>query len=109
MFGNKMNAVEKAISKNNAGALIRLCGGKERDISLAAIAGLGKVGGDEASHYLVTLLQSTDADVRIATAHALADIGDMHTKAFLTAQKKKETDPKVIAALSEAMSRIKSY
>lgn len=109
MFGNKMNMVEKAIKKKHAGSLMELCENKDREVCMAAIAGLGSVGGHEAANYLVSRLQSTESEVRIAASQALGMIGDKHTKAFISAQMNKETDPKVREALSEAMSHIKSY
>ena len=109
MFGNKMNAVEKAIKKNHIPALIELSDNKEEDISLKAIAGLGSTGGDDASHYLVTRLQDTDPKIRAAVAQALGDIANKHTKAFLASQLKKEEDETVKQALLDAMVKIKEY
>ena len=109
MFGNKLNQVEKAIKKNHTSALIELCNNKDQDVSIAAIAGLGSVGGDDAANYLISRLQSTEPNVRIAVAHALGELGDMHTKAFVSAQLNKEEDPDVRKALSNAMSEIRSY
>jgi HEAT repeat protein len=109
MFGNKMNAVEKAIKKGNAGTLIDLSGNKDPEVSFAAIAGLASIGGDDASHYLITRLQSPEPEVRIAIAQALGTIANKHTKAFLAAQLKKEEDPKVKEVLQHEMGKIKEY
>ncbi len=109
MFGNKMDSVEKAIKKNNAGSLIAMGGNKDKEVSLAAIAGLGCVGGQEACNYLISRLCSQEPEVRIAVAQALGAIGDKHTKAFISAQMNKETDTAVREAMGLAMSHIKSY
>lgn len=109
MFGNKMNQVGKAIKKKHRSALIELCNNKDQEVSIAAIAGLGSVGGEDAANYLISRLQSTEPNVRIAVAHALGELKDMHTKAFLAAQLNKEEDPDVRKALSNAMSEIRSY
>ena len=109
MFGNKMDKVAKAIEKNNAGMLIQLTENNDPSVRLAAIAGLGKVGGDETSNCLITLLHSEDKATRLAVAQALGELGDMHTKAHLAAQLSKETDPEVHEAMSKAMSSIKGY
>jgi HEAT repeat protein len=50
MFNNKINQVEKAIKKNQAATLVELCGNKDQEICLAAIAGLGSIGGDDAAN-----------------------------------------------------------
>ena len=109
MFGSKMGAVEKAIKKSNAGALMELAGNKEREVGLAAIVGLGAVGGHEATNFLISQLGNPDAEFRIAVAQALGVIGDKHTKAFVSAQISKETDDKVREAMGAAMANIKSY
>ena len=109
MFGSKMDSVEKAIKKSNAVALIGLGDNKDKEVSLAAIAGLGSVGGQDACNYLISRLNSQDSEVRVAAAHALGALGDKHTKAFISAQMNKETDPAVRDAMGQAMSHIKSY
>lgn len=109
MFGDKMSKVEKAIEKRNPKALIDLAETKDTALRLAAIAGLGKVGGDDAANYLITQLGGSDPQVRIAVAEALGVMGDMHTKAHVSAQLNKETDPQVREAISKAMKNIKGY
>lgn len=109
MFGSKMSSVEKAVKKNNPGTLMSLGDNKDREVSLAAIAGLGSIGGHEAANYLITRLQSEEPEIRLAAAQALGAIGDIHTKAFVNAQMNKETNPEVREAMSQAMAHIKSY
>ncbi|HPJ01740.1 MAG TPA: HEAT repeat domain-containing protein [Candidatus Limiplasma sp.] len=109
MFGNKMNAVDKAIKKQNVSALIDLSQDKDEEVCLKALAGLGTVGGDDATHYLNTRLQSPDPKVRLVVVQALGSIADKHTKAFLAAQLKREEDPVVKEALLDAMGKIKEY
>jgi len=76
---------------------------------LAAINGLASVGGEDAAHYLVTVLQCEEADIRLAVVQALGTIANRHTKAFLSAQLQKEKDPKVEEALRQAMVKIQDY
>ena len=109
MFGSKMSKVEKAIEKKDAKKLIALADYRDKEVFLAAITGLGRVGGDDATNYLTTLIQSNESGTRIAVAQALGMIGDRHTKAFLSAQLGKETEPKVRDAISAAMAEIKGY
>lgn len=109
MFGNKMNAVEKAIRKNHVPTLIELSESKDKAVSLAAIEGLGTAGGDDAAHYLVTRLQSPEPELRIAVARALGTLANKHTKAFLAAQLKKEEDPAVKEVMQREMVKIKEY
>ena len=109
MFGSKMDQVEKAIKKKHASALIGLCDNKDKEVCLAAIAGLGSVGGDDAKNYLVANMQNPDPKVRLAIVQALGVLGDMHTKAFVVARMIHEEDPDVRKALSEAMGQIKNY
>ena len=109
MFGNKMNLVEKAIKKNNASTLIGLCNNKDQEVCLSAIAGLGEVGGEAAANFMIANLQNTDPKIRTAIAQALGVLGDMHTKAFVSAQMSKEENPDVRKALGKALGQIKNY
>ena len=104
-----MGKVDKAVEKRNPGALIELAQSKDAALRLAAIAGLGKVGGDESTNYLVTQLGNAEPTVRVAVADALGAIGDMHTKAHVSAQISRETDPLVKDAMCKAMANIKGY
>ena len=109
MFGNKMNAVEKAIKKQHVNTLIELSRDKDKNVSMAAIDGMATIGNDDAAHYLVILLQSPQADMRLAAANALGTIKNKHTKAFLSAQLQKEEEPEVEQAIRHAMVQIKEY
>jgi len=109
MFGNKTNAIEKAIKKKKVDALGALADDSDLSISLAAIEGLASIGTLEASNFLVTRLNVENPKVRIAVAKALGKIANMHTKAFLAAQMNKETDPEVKEAMREAMVNIREY
>jgi HEAT repeat protein len=109
MFGDKMGKVAKAIEKQNTKALIDLANTRDTELRIAAIAGLGRVGGDDSANYLITQLGNTEPQIRIAVAEALGVMGDMHTKAHVSAQLNKETDPQVREAISKAMKNIKGY
>lgn len=109
MFGSKMSKVEKAIKTNNAHKLIELSGNNDMAVCLAAIAGLGKVRDDNATNFLISRLQNVEPKIRIAIAQALGMIGNVHTKAHLSAQMNKETEPEVREAFGAAMSNIKDY
>jgi len=109
MFGSKMSKVEKAVEKQNAKALIDLAGAKDLELQLAAILGLSKVGGDDTTNYLITKLNDANPQIRTAVAQALGTLGDMHTKAHLSAQIARETDASVREAMSKAMANIKGY
>jgi HEAT repeat protein len=109
MFGNSMGKVTKAIEKKNAKVLVTLADSNDVEVRKAAIIGLGQVGGEEVSNYLITRLSSTDPSIRIVVADALALLGDVHTKAHVSAQMTRETDPKVRDALGKAMASIKGY
>ena len=106
MFGSKMSKVEKAIEKSNAKQLISLADDSDQAVRLAAIKGLGSVGGDDTSNYLITRLQNPDPAIRIAIAQSLGMLADVHTKAHLSAQMTKEQDPQVREVISKAMSNI---
>ena len=109
MFGNHLNAVEKAKRKNNSAMLLKLADDSDMQVRLAAIDGLGMVGGQETTNFLITHLHDPKPEIRIAVAQSLGEIGDMHTKALVSQQLGNETDPKVCDALRAAMSHLKDY
>ena len=109
MFGSKTKKIEKAIAKKNYKALIALTGSSDKEVRLAALAGLGKMECDDATNCLIQQLHNTDAQTRAASASALGELGDIHAKAHISAQMAKETDPAVKDIMSKAMARIKGY
>jgi HEAT repeat protein len=107
MFGNDLSKVEKLVAKKKDGELAKLTGSKDEAVRLAAIAGLGKVGGEDGYNALVTLLRSPEPQIRIAVANAMAELADPKLRAHIEHLAKNETDPKVSAALLAALAKIK--
>ena len=54
LFGNKTKQVESAIDHKKADKLIALAKDKDEAVALAAVKGLGVVGGEDAINFLVT-------------------------------------------------------
>lgn len=109
MFGNKMETVEKAITKKNEKKLLGLVGDKDKQVTLAAMRGLGKVGSDDGLNTLITMLHNQDEDIRAAAASALGEMGNGHSRAHLSHQMSNETNENVKKAISGALSQIKDY
>lgn len=109
IFGNKLKRVESAIAHKKASKLIDLGKDKDATVALAAIAGLGKVGGEEAVNFLVTQLRNIDPKFRAAAATALGAIGDPHAKAHISGVLKFEKDAETVKAMHAAMGQIRDY
>lgn len=109
IFGNKMKQVESAIAHKKEKKLIELSQGKDPQVVLAAIAGLGKVGGENAINFLVTQLRNIDPQMRAAAATALGDIGDPHAKAHISGVLKFEKNADTVKAMHAAMAKISDY
>lgn len=107
MFGSDLSKVEKLVAKKKDTELAKLTGSKDEAVRLAAIAGLGKVGGEVGYNTLVTLLRSPEPQIRIAVANAMAELADPKHRAHIEHLAKSETDPKVSAALLAALGKIK--
>lgn len=107
MFGNSLSKVEKLIEKKKDAELAKLAESKDEEVCLAAIAGLGKVRGEASFNMLVTLLRSPEPKVRIAVANAMAEYADTKLRAHIEHLLKSEADPQVIAALHNALGKIK--
>jgi len=109
IFGNKMTQVEKAAEKKNGKKLIELAKNKKADISLAAVKGMGKAGGEDCVNFLVTQLRNIDPAFRAAAATSLGQIGDPHAKAHIHGALRFEKDEKAVKAMHEALARIRDY
>ncbi len=107
MFGNGLSKIEKLVEKKKDGELAKLTASKDEAVRLAAIAGLGKVRGEAGFNALVSLLRSPEPKVRIAVANAMADYSDTKLRAHIEHLLKSEADPQVIAALHNALGKIK--
>lgn len=99
----KMEKVQKCIDKRKEKDLIKLAGEKERDVQLAAIAGLGKVGNDDGFNLLIKLLDNPDPELRVAGIKALGVMKNNHADAHLRYLLAHEKDASVIQALKETI------
>ena len=106
MFGNDAKKIEHLVAKQKADKLSQLATGKNMQTALAAIEGLGKVGGEVAVNTLVSLLHSPDAQVRLATAKAMGEMKDPHTRMHISHQMNIEQDAGVKQAMQDALARI---
>lgn len=77
-----------------------------RMLLIAAIEGLGAIGGDAAVTVLASTLGNDSRDVRAAAALALADTASADACSPLRGQNTHETDPQVRGALQAALLRI---
>ena len=107
MFGNKLAKIEKLTAKKNAAGLIPLTANKNEEIRLAAIRGLGACDSDDAFNTLVPLVHDASAAVRKAAVSALAETGRPASRVHIEHQMHVEKDAQVIAAMQNALSRIK--
>lgn len=107
MFGSDLSKVEKLVAKKKDADLAKLTGSKDEAVRLAAIAGLGKVGGEAGYNTLVTLLRSPDPQTRIAVANAMGELADPKLRAHIEHLAKSEKDQKVAAALLSTLGKIK--
>lgn len=108
MFGSKTDKVKKLVEKKKGEKIIPFLNDKSMDVVMAAIEGLGVCGGEHAVNGLVPMLRSNDPSIRIATANAMANMGDPRTKAHLDFQLKQEKDAKAKDAIIHALGSINS-
>ena len=109
IFGSKMQKVERAAAKKNSKKLLELARCKNPEVSLAAIKGLGKAGGEDAVNFLVTQLRNINPQFRAEAALALGNIGDPHAKAHIHGALKFEKDEAAVNAMHQALRCIADY
>lgn len=108
MFGSKTDKIKKLAEKKNGAKISGFLNDHNKEVVVAAIEGLGACGGEDAVNGLVPMMRSADPAIRIATANAMANMGDPRTKAHLDNQLKHESDPKVKDAIVHALGSIRS-
>lgn len=104
---SKLAKVEKCIEKGKEAELIKLAQDKHKEVRLAAIAGLGKVGKDDAFNAMIALLTDADPDFRAASVTALGEMGNNHADAHLRHRLELEKDERVLEALKKAIPKLR--
>lgn len=96
----------KMCSKGERGELVKLVHDRDKNVRLAAIAGLGRAGKDNACNVLITLLLDDDPEIRSASASALGDLGDPRAHTLLMHHLGVEKDERVAAAIKDAVGKL---
>lgn len=104
---SKLEKIQKDIEKGKESALIKLSKDKDKEVRLAAIAGMGKIGKDDSFNAMVPdMLTDEDPDIRAATALALGVMKNAHASAHLRYYLEREKDEKVTAAIRTAIASL---
>ncbi len=106
---SKLTKIEKYVEKGNETALLKMLRNKDRDVQLAAIDGLGKIGKDTSCNELISMLSDPDWEIRARSARALGNIGDDHTTTHLRYRLEHETEKRVSDEIVEALSKLRKW
>ena len=89
---SKLDKVTKLVEKGKEAPLIKLAGDKDKEVRLAAIEAMGRIGKDDSFNAMVPdMLTDEDPDIRAAAATALGVM---------------EKDEKVVAAMKAAITNL---
>lgn len=103
----KLEKIQKDLEKGKEAPLIKLSRDKDKEVRLAAIAAMGKIGKDDSFNAMVPdMLTDDDPDVRAATALALGEMKNAHASAHLRYYLEREKDAKVVAAIRSAIAAL---
>ena len=105
----KIDKVDKALAKKNYELLVDLSKDKDKEVRLAAIDGLASIRDEIGMNTLIMILNDPDVQIRVAAAKGLGKIGNEHAKVHLEFRIKKESDPNVIAAMTECKKMLKAH
>ena len=106
LFGSKESKIQKCIEKQNAAPVIKLIGDKDDNVTLQAVAALGKIPGDDSYNVLIALLREKTPSLRAAAVTALAEMGDPKAKAHISHLGKMEKDAVVLEAIHKAVAKL---
>lgn len=104
---SKLLKIEKCVQKGKEAELLKMLQDKDRAVRIAAIAGMGKIGKEDSRNALVSLLNDSDWEIRAESAKALGHIGDEHVVTHLRYLLSHETDERVKAEISHAISNLR--
>jgi len=104
---SKLDKIQKSIEKGKEAPLVKLANDKDKEVRLAAIAGMGKIGKDDSFNIMVpSMLLDEDPDIRSAAALALGEMKNPHASAHLRYYLEREKDEKVADAIRKAITSL---
>lgn len=104
----KLEKIQKYVKKGNADKLAVLASGKEKEIRMAAIEGLGEViSNEKALNTLVGMLEDGDADIRRAVVAAMGKSEGSYVETQLRYCLSHEKDEKVLETARESLTKVK--
>ncbi len=104
---SKLDKVQKYVDKSKEAGLIKLANDKDKEVRLAAIAGMGKIGKDDSFNVLISMMADPDPDIRAADAAALGAMKNEHADAHLRHRLELESDARVTQAIKDALLNIR--
>lgn len=99
----KTEKIADFVAKKKVGKLTKLALDKDEEVAVAALEGLGEVGGEEADEFLQNLIRDPSPAIRLGVAKAFQKTGNDHVSEALRHQMLVETDPKLKAEFEKAM------
>ena len=99
----KLDKVEKCIQKGKEKDLIKLADDREKEVQLAAIAGMGQIGIYDSFNTLISMLQAEDVEIRIAVITALGQLKNRHAETYLRHLLERENNDAIKKALLDAL------
>ena len=106
-MSKKFEKFEKLASKGKGAAIARFIKSKDLDVVMDAISALGKCGGEDAINALTGLANSAEKPLKIAAIKALGVCGGSYNSTLLADDLKKEKDPEILEAITNALGEIR--
>ena len=102
----KLEKIEKCVQKGKEDELVKLVHDRDKNVRLAAIAGLGRAGLLSSNKQGRHQLLDDDPEIRSASASALGDLGDPRAHTLLMHHLGVEKDERVAAAIKDAVGKL---
>lgn len=105
----KIDKIEKYVKSGKVKKVITLALNDDKEVRLAAIAGLGKlVESEDAMNALINMMDDIDVDIREAAVTALGESRDSYVETQLSYCISHDKEAKVIDAAKKSLEKIRA-
>jgi hypothetical protein len=101
-----VDKINKYVEKGNFDKLIDIAGGKDLEMSLAAITALANIKKDESFNFMVNNLHNSNKQIRLAVIAGMGNLAMARGKTHLRHLADTDQDKEIVAAANDAIVKL---